>query len=169
MTRGQGPNKLITTGYNFYSFLNNHLQKNPDSLLYSLFVKGVRIVSQGLLFLKGSPALPISGSDVEFITDAQRGWISTLPERHKMLVITQIRAISIYKPRIFSGDITLFSTGPDSEFYPGDPARGWNSCIAGRTILVDIPGDHRTLYREFLGQVTAKKIEESLKQADARG
>jgi len=169
MTRGQCPNKLITAGYNFYSILNNRLQKNPDSLLYSLFVKGVRRVSQGLLLLKGSPALPASGSDVEFITDVQRGWIATLPEQHKMLVITQIRAISIYKPRIFSGDITLFSTGPDSEFYPGDPARGWNSCVSGKTILIGIPGDHNTLYREPLGQVTGKKIEESLKRADAHG
>ena len=169
MTRGEGPNKLITAGYSFYSFLNNRLQKNPDSLLYLLFVKGVRVFSQGLLFLKGSHNFPASGSDVGFITDTQRGWISTLPEEHKMLVITQIRAISMYKPRIFSGDITLFSTGPDSEFYPGDQARGWNSCITGKTILIDIPGDHRTLYREPLGQVTAKKIEESLKRADVQG
>jgi len=169
MTRGQGPNTLITTGYNFYCILNNRLQKNPDSLLYSLFVKGVRGFSQGLLLLKSSPALPSSGSGVDYVTDVQRGWISTLPEQHKMLVITQIRAISIYKPRIFSGDITLFSTGPDTEFYPGDPARGWNSCVSGKTILIDIPGDHTTLYREPLGQITAKKIEVSLKRADSHG
>jgi acyl-CoA synthetase (AMP-forming)/AMP-acid ligase II/thioesterase domain-containing protein len=168
ITRGQDSNSLISGGYNLYSFLNNRLQKYPDSRLYSLFVKGVRIFSQVLLGLMGSSSRPAPGSEVEFITDSQRGWISTLPEQHKILVITQIRAISMYKPRIFSGDITLFSTGPDSEFYPGDPARGWNPCITGKTIVIDIPGNHNTLYREPLGQETAKKIEESLKQTDAR-
>jgi hypothetical protein len=149
--------------------LNNRLKTKSDSILYSIFVKSVRLFSQGLLFLKESPVLPASGSDVEFITDAEQGWISTLPEQQKMLVFTQIRAISNYKPRTFSGDITLFSTGPDFEFYPGDPARGWNSCITGKTILMAIPGDHKTLHKEPLGQVVAKKIEESLKRAGAHG
>jgi acyl-coenzyme A synthetase/AMP-(fatty) acid ligase/thioesterase domain-containing protein/acyl carrier protein len=169
ISRGQGPNFLITAGFPVYSFLNNLLKKNPDSPLYSVFVKSVRIFSQGLLSLKGSSSIPESGSEVDYITDAQRSWISTLPEKQQMLVRTQIRAISIYKPRIFSGDVILFSTGPDREFYPGDPSRGWNSCISGKTMVIDIPGDHWTLYREPLGQMTAKKIEESLKEADTHG
>ena len=86
-----------------------------------------------------------------------------------MLVRTQYRAIGLYKPRIFCGDITFFSTGPDSEFYPGDPVRGWNTCLQGKTILVDIPGDHETLHKAPLGQLTGKIIEESIKQADAHG
>jgi len=169
LSRGQGPNILIRVGFPFYSFLNNRLKKYPDCLLYSLFVKSVRLLSQGLLLLKGSRPLPNSGSDAEFITDVQRSWISTLPEKQQILIRTQIRAIDIYKPRIFFGNITLFSTGLDSEFYPGDPARGWNSCITGKTNAIDIPGDHITLHEEPLGQVTAKKIEDSLTRVDAHG
>jgi len=169
ISRGQGPNIFITAGFPVYAFLNSLLKKNPDSPLYSIFVKSVRVFSQGLLWLKSSSSIPASGSDMDSVTDAQRSWILTLPEKQQMLVRTQIRAISIYKPPVFSGDVILFSTGPDSEFYPGDPARGWNSCITGKTILIDIPGDHWTLYRDPLGQMTAKKIEESFKRADTHG
>jgi thioesterase domain-containing protein len=123
-------------------------------------------VSQVLLLLKGSQTPRPSGSEAEGITDDQRSWIATLPERQQKLVRIQIRAISLYKPRTFSGDIALFSTGQDAEFYPGDPARGWNSVITGKTSAIDIPGDHWTLYREPLGKMTAQKIEESLKRAD---
>ena len=162
-TRGQESTILMRAGYSLYSLVNYRLKTNPDRFLYAIFVKGVKLVSQGLLFFKDSPPLTASGSDVECSTVAERSWISTLPERQKKLVLIQIRAISTYKPRTFSGDITLFSTGPDFEFYPGDPARGWNSCITGKTLLIAIPGDHKTLHTEPLGQVVAKKIEESLK------
>jgi acyl-CoA synthetase (AMP-forming)/AMP-acid ligase II/thioesterase domain-containing protein/acyl carrier protein len=167
MSRGQRPNILIRAGFPLYLFLNTWLKKNPDSPLYRLFVKSVRGVSQVLLLLKGSRTPPPSESDDKSITDTQRSWIATLPEKQQKLVRTQIRAISVYKPGTFSGEITLFSTGQDPEFYPGDPARGWNSVITGNTIVTDIPGDHWTLYREPLGQMTAKKIEESLKKADS--
>jgi hypothetical protein len=143
--------------------VNNRLKTNPDSFFYAGFVKSVKLFSQGLLLVNQTPAVPASGSDVECSTIAERSWISTLPERQKKLVITQIRAISTYTPHRFSGDITLFSTGPDFEFYPDDPARGWNSCITGKTHLIAIPGDHKTLHRDPLGQVVAGKIEESLK------
>jgi thioesterase domain-containing protein/acyl carrier protein len=167
MSRGQRPSIFIRAGFPLYVFLNNNLKKNPDSLLYSLFVKSVRIFSEGLLILTGSGPLSASGSDEDSVTDTQRSWIATLPEKQQKLVRIQIRAISLYKPGTFSGDITLFSTGQDPEFYPGDPARGWNSVVTGKTLVTDIPGDHWTLYREPLGQMTAKKIEESLKLADS--
>jgi thioesterase domain-containing protein len=162
-TRGQESNILMRAGYSLYSLVNYRLKTNPDRFLYAIFVNGVRLFSKGLLLLHRTPAVPAYGSDVECSTDAEKGWISTLPEQQKKLVLTQIRAISRYKPRTFSGDITLFSTGPDFEFYPGDPARGWNSCITGKTLLIAIPGDHKTLHTEPLGQVVAGKIEESLK------
>jgi thioesterase domain-containing protein len=127
----------------------------------------VRIFSEVLLVVKGSGTLPALGSDDERVTDTQRSWIATLPEKQQKLVRIQIRAISLYKPGTFSGNITLFSTGQDAEFYPADPTRGWNSVITEKTSVIDIPGDHWTLYREPLGKMTAQKIEESLKRADS--
>ena len=91
------------------------------------------------------------------------------PEEQHALVRIQMRALQKYQPRTFSGDLTLFSTGPDAEFYPGDLTRGWNSCITGKTRVVEIPGNHETLFFEPFGHVVAQKIEESLKRVDAHG
>jgi acyl-CoA synthetase (AMP-forming)/AMP-acid ligase II/thioesterase domain-containing protein len=165
LTRGPGPSRLITAGYSLYSFLNNRLKTKPDGFAYILFIKCVTVFSRGILFLRDFRSRPASGSDIEYI-GAEESWISTLPEQQQMIVRTQIRAISLYKPRIFSGDIHLFSTGPDFECYPDDPARGWNSYLTGKTFIKDIPGDHDSLHTEPLGQVTAKKIEESLDLVD---
>ena len=77
--------------------------------------------------------------------------------------------MGLYQPRTFSGDIILFSTGLDSEFFPEDPTRGWNAFITGKTIILDVPGDHETLFDEPFGHVVAEKIDDSLKLADAHG
>jgi hypothetical protein len=67
------------------------------------------------------------------------------------------------------GDITLFSTGSDAEFYPGDPTRGWSSCTTGKTMVIDIPGNHETLFDNPCDKVIAQKIEQALLRVDAHG
>jgi acyl-CoA synthetase (AMP-forming)/AMP-acid ligase II/thioesterase domain-containing protein/acyl carrier protein len=161
--RFKKPNLFIAAGLSLYSLLNTRLKTKPGSILYSLFVRGAGAISRILIVLQGSPSLP---SEAGFTREINHEWFSVLPERQQELVKKQIGALSIYHPRTFSGNITLFSTGPDSEFYPNDPARGWNSCITGKTIIIDVPGDHISLHEDPLGQVTAQKIEESLKLAD---
>jgi hypothetical protein len=162
------PSTFFRAGHSLYSFLHNRLKTKPDSVLYSLFVKGVGVISQGLIALKGLPFLPVSESDAGSATGTESGWISTFPEQQRYLVKTQIGSFARYKPKVFSGDISLFSTGPDTEFYPDDPARGWNLCATGKVNVIDIPGDHISLHEDPLGQVTAGKIEESLTQAGAQ-
>jgi thioesterase domain-containing protein/phenylacetate-coenzyme A ligase PaaK-like adenylate-forming protein/acyl carrier protein len=159
--RFRKPNLLITAGCSLYSLLNTRLKKNPGSMLYSLFARGTGAISRGLIFLQGSPSCP---SEAECTPHIKPEWFSALPERQQVLVKKQIGALSLYHPRKFIGNVTLFSTGPDPEFYPGDPARGWNSCVTGKAIIIDVPGDHISLHEDPLGQVTAQKIEESLRE-----
>jgi thioesterase domain-containing protein len=78
-----------------------------------------------------------------------------------------MRALQKYRPRTFSGNLTFFSTGPDTEFYPGNLTRGWNSCVTGKITVIDIPGKHDSLFKEPFVRVAAQKIEESLKRVDA--
>jgi len=169
LPKGQASNTIVATSYNLYSFLKNRLKTNPDSMLSLFFDKGVRICSWGLLYLTGFHLLRASRPNVEFSFDGEKEAISTYPEEQQSLVRTQLMALQNFKPRTFSGDVTLFSTGPDSEFFPSDPTRGWNSCITGKTIVIDIPGDHETLFQEPFGRIVAQKIEESLKAVDAHG
>jgi thioesterase domain-containing protein/acyl carrier protein len=170
LTKGKGSYTIMAAGYHLYCFVRNKLKKNPDNVSYSLFIKSVSLCSRVLLYLSASNLLSPSRPDVDSVFGGENdGFISTLSEQQKSLVRTQRRAISNYKPRVFSGNIILFSTGMDLEFYPGDPARGWNEFISSKTIVLNILGDHETIFKDPFCEYTATKIEESLKQADNYG
>jgi thioesterase domain-containing protein len=170
LTKGQGSTSVTAAGYHLYRFMRNRLKTNPESLSYSLFVKGAGIFSRGLLLLTSFTILPVSKPDDNLVFGGEKDrLIAMFPEEQHALVRIQMRALQKYQPRTFSGDLTLFSTGPDAEFYPGDLTRGWNSCITGKTRVVDVPGNHENLFFEPNGKVVAQKIEESLKRVDAHG
>ena len=167
LPKGQGSTTIMAAGHSLYRLFYNHLKTNPDSILYSFFVKGMGVFSQGLLYITGTPPLTASTPNVEFDFHGEKDEISTWSEEQKPLVRIQRRALQNYQPRTFSGDITFFSTGPDTEFYPGDLTRGWDSCITGKTIIIPVPGNHETLFKEPFVRVLAKKIEEALTLVDA--
>jgi thioesterase domain-containing protein len=150
--------------------MRNRLKSNPDSITYSLFVRAVSISSRGVLWLTASRISANSPMADDFVFGGERDeLVAMFPKEQKSLVKIQMRALYNYQPGRFSGDLTLFSTGPDTEFYPGDPTRGWNSVITGKTGVIDVPGDHGTLFSEPFGHVLAQKIEEALKRTDAYG
>ena len=152
-------------GYRLYHFMRNRLKTNPDSISYSLFVRAVSISSRGLLWLTASRISAKSLPEDDVVFGGERDeLVAMFPKEQKSLVKIQMRALYNYQPGRFSGDLILFSTGPDTEFYPGDPTRGWNSCITGKTEVIDVPGDHGTVFLEPFGHVLAQKIEEALKK-----
>jgi acyl-CoA synthetase (AMP-forming)/AMP-acid ligase II/thioesterase domain-containing protein/acyl carrier protein len=144
---------IMAKGFRVYRFLNNRLKTNPDGTLHTFFTKGKRAFSQRILY-GASP---------------YRDWISTYPEKQQPLIRTLRKALRNYQPPVFSGDLIFFSTGPDSKSYPGDQTRGWSKFISGKTIIVDIPGDHDNLYLDPFAQEVAQKIEASLNQVDGLG
>lgn len=143
---------VMTSGIRAYRGVRTILQRKEGRLLTSLFMRGTGAVSCGLRILCGPQPLP--------------DWIPTYPEKQQPLLRTHIRALENYRPPVYRGDLTFFSTGPDSIYYPGDLSRGWNSFVTGKTIIMDIPGDHATLFLDPLAPVVAKKIEESLTPGD---
>ena len=117
LPKGKGSDTLIAAGHYLYRFFNDRLKTNPDSILYSSFVRGIGILSQGLLYVTGSSPPSASTPNVEFDFHGEKDDISTWPEEQQSLVRIQRRALQNYQPRTFSGDLTFFSTGPDTEFY----------------------------------------------------
>jgi oxalate---CoA ligase len=169
-TKGQGSTSVTAAGYHLYRFMRNRLKTNPDSISYSLFVKGVGIFSRGLLLVTSFTILPVSKPDDDLVFGGEKDTLlSQFPEAQHSLVRTQMRALQYYHPGSYSGDLTFFSTGPDTEFYPGNLTRGWNSCVTGKITVIDIPGKHDSLFREPFVRVVAQKIEASLKGVDAHG
>jgi thioesterase domain-containing protein/acyl carrier protein len=166
--KGQGSTSVTAAGYHLYRFMRNRLKTNPGSISYSLFVKGAGTFSRGLLVLTSFTLLPASKPDDDLVFGGEKDTLlSQFPEAQQSLVRIQMKALQKYRPRKFSGNLTFFSTGPDTEFYPGDLTRGWNSCVTGKITVIDIPGKHDSLFKEPFVRVAAQKIEESLKRVDA--
>jgi thioesterase domain-containing protein/acyl carrier protein len=169
-TKGQGSGSVMATGYHLYHFMRNRLKTNPDSRSYSLFVKGAGICSRGLLWVTSFSLLPVSKADDDSVFGGEKDTLLlSFPQEQHPLVRTQRRALQHYRPGTFTGNLTLFSTGPDAEFYPGDLTRGWSSCTTGKTMVIDIPGNHENLFENPYVPVLAQKIEESLGRTDAHG
>jgi thioesterase domain-containing protein len=169
-TKGQGSTSIMAAGYHLYRFVRSGLITHPDSIFYSLFVRSVSICSRGVLLLTASRSSPAPGSEEDTVFGGEKDTLlSQFPEAQQSLVRTQMRAFRNYHPGTYSGDLTFFSTGPDAEFYPGNLTRGWNSCVTGKIIVIDIPGKHDSLFKEPFVRVVAQKIEESLRRVDAHG
>jgi acyl-CoA synthetase (AMP-forming)/AMP-acid ligase II/thioesterase domain-containing protein/acyl carrier protein len=152
----------------FYGQMEDHLKTNPDSLPYSLCVKVIHACSRIILYLSGSGSGIRSLPDVGREPGVEEIFLDSLhvPGELYPLVRSIRNAASNYLPRRYPGDIILFSTGPDQIFFPGDPTRGWSSYTRGRTEVIDIPGDHETLFNEPFCRGVAEKIEYSLDLVD---
>jgi acyl-CoA synthetase (AMP-forming)/AMP-acid ligase II/thioesterase domain-containing protein/acyl carrier protein len=142
---------IIAAGSQVYRRFFHHLKKNPDGILHRAVEKGKKAFAAHVLHTDEPPPF--------------EDWVLTYPERQQPLIRAIRKALREYQPRIFSGDLRLFSTGQDRAYYPGDVARGWNAFITGKTIVFEIPGDHGNLYLDPHAQSVARKIEESLKTA----
>jgi hypothetical protein len=150
--------------------MRNRLQANPGSLSFSLFVKGTKICSQCLLFVSDLPLLPKTRAEDDTVFGGEKDTLLlSFPAEQHPLVRIQRRALQYYRPGTYPGDLVLFSTGADEEFYPGDPTRGWGSCTAGKTTVIEVPGNHENLFENPRVQVLAQKIEEALRKADEPG
>ena len=151
VSKKKGKDAIIAAGSQVYRRFQTHLQKKPDGVLHRVFEKGRTAFHTHVL--QGDVPPPY------------QDWIVTYPKRQQPLIRTIRKALRNYQPRTFDGNLILFSTGQDMTLYPGDPARGWNAFITGKTTVLDIPGDHGNLYLDPHAQSVARKIEESLKTA----
>ena len=164
-TGENGSAVIMSTFLSLYHGLNNRLKTHPDSVLFSFFSKGASTISQGIFHITGKQLLHASNAKEGSAIEGD--WISTYPEKQQPLLRTTRKALRKFKPRTFLGNLTLFSTGPDWKSYPSDLTRGWNEFTKGKTIIINIPGKHSTLYLEPFAHEVAQKIEEALDRVDA--
>lgn len=143
-------------------FFERHLKAHPDSRSYSWIMQIVRGISRRLSRKSGSKSLPKAVYDFHTSVHASEDILLRYPKdnRHNMMI--QLNASRMYLPQTFSGNIVLFSTGPDPVLYPGDMTRGWSSLISGSCEVIAVDGDHSNLFDEpYLGTLN-EKISERL-------
>ena len=135
-------------------------------MLYSLLVRLIRTSSgviNGVLVPEShtTPASPVS-----FAADVEISRIAKFPENQQPLVRSIMKNVLNYIPSDYSGNMTFFSTAMDTVFYPGDPTRGWGAYVKGSLTVMNVPGDHGTLFSSQNCKILAEKIEERLLMID---
>ncbi len=72
------------------------------------------------------------------------------------------QAMDIYKPKIYSGDITVFATKGLRGRFPKDKSLRWGEVTTGKIRVVAIPGDHSSFLKSPHVEVFAETLEKYL-------
>jgi amino acid adenylation domain-containing protein len=73
-----------------------------------------------------------------------------------------IRAVTRYKPSLYTGDISVFKTADAAYYSNGDPQLGWQTVTTGRVSICEVPGNHDTLFRPPHLLVLATELQRQL-------
>ncbi len=125
---------------NIPAFFERHLKSHPDSRIYAGILKSVRTVFHTVLFRSGGKSLPESVSEAHESVHFKEESLEKYPEGNRQNMRVQLNASRMYLPHTFTGDIVLYSTGPDPILFPGDMTRGWGSLITGKCEVIAVPG-----------------------------
>ena len=144
------------------AFFERHLKTHPDRWFYKWIMKSIHMVFHRLLFRSQAKSLPESISEVHASVHFREDTLARFPEGSRPNMRVQLNASRIYLPHTFTGDLVLFSTGPDPILFPGDITRGWGSIISGKCEVIAVPGDHSNLFDEPQLSVLLEKIKDNL-------
>jgi thioesterase domain-containing protein/acyl carrier protein len=160
------PMKIPSFAYRGFRHLKEWSITHPDNMIYALLVRLIR-TSSGVInrvLVSDSHTIPVS--PVSFASDVEKSRIAKFPENQQPLVRSIMQNVLNYIPLNYSGNMTFFSIGMDTVFYPGDPTRGWGAYVKGSLTVMNVPGDHGTLFIDENCRELARKIEERLLMTD---
>lgn len=72
------------------------------------------------------------------------------------------QAMDIYRPKMYTGDITVFATKSLRDMLPSDDSLRWGEVTTGEVRVVSIPGDHSSFLRSPHVEVFAEELEKWL-------
>jgi surfactin synthase thioesterase subunit len=156
------PMKIPSFAYRGFKHLKEWSITHPENMIYALLVRLIRTGSGIINRVSGSESRTIPVSPVSFAADVEISRIAKFPENQQPLVRSIMKNVLNYIPSNYSGNMTFFSIGMDNVFYPGDPTRGWGAYVKGSLTVMNVPGDHGTLFSSQNCKILAEKIEERL-------
>jgi thioesterase domain-containing protein/acyl carrier protein len=166
MSPSKRPPKIPYIAYKGFKYFKNYKETHPDSRIYSLFIRLMRTVSKAIIHASGPQSPTASAPSVTYSPETEKFLTSTFPPEQQPLVRAIMKNVMNYVPSDYTGNVILFSTGPDNVFFPGDQTRGWGSYIKGNVTVIGVPGNHNNLFKDENCRVLAEKIEETLSKSD---
>ena len=84
--------------------------------------------------------------------------------RQSLLRQAHEAAMDAYKPTSWSGDMTLFRAMVGGDKFEMDDDYGWSAVVKGSVDIIDVPGDHISLFHERNVDGVAEALRESLEK-----
>jgi len=160
------PMKIPSFAYHGIKYLKQRSLTHKNGKIYPLLVTLVRTSSGIIDRVSESESGTITGLSVTTGPDVEKYLASKFPESQRPLVRSIMKNIWNYTPMDYSGNLILFSTGEDQVLFPGDPTRGWGAYVKGKLTVINVPGDHGSLFSSQNCKILAEKIEERLLMTD---
>ena len=88
-----------------------------------------------------------------------------LPEAIRLIQEAGKHAASVYIPREYAGDITLFRATYQPSWVVSDRTLGWKALVRGEIHVYDTPGHHADLVRDPRARGLAQQLEDGLKKS----
>jgi thioesterase domain-containing protein/acyl carrier protein len=160
------PKKVSPLLYTSFRSLKEWSGSYRNSRIYALVIWCIRTGSGIINRIAGWRSGTPSASEGINAPDMENNISSVFPEKQRPLVRSLLRNIMNYSPPEYTGPVTLFSTGPDLTFFPGDPTRGWGRYVKGNFSVISVPGNHDTLFENRNCILLGEKIGQSIGVTD---
>jgi thioesterase domain-containing protein/acyl carrier protein len=141
--------------------IDRHLKSHPDRWLYRVLFRSLRNVVHLVIYRPGARTTSPDMVETQFQTKMKGISLDQYPKEQHPAIIARLKASYDYLPRTYHGRMILFSTGPDHNLFPGDISRGWEAYVSGNCEVVEVPGDHSTLFNDANVRILTERIKES--------
>jgi acyl carrier protein len=142
--------------------VDRYLKSHSDRRVCRVVSRSLWYAVHRVIYRSGAKSISSGNMDTHFEAHINIKSIDHYPKEQHPAIISRMKASSNYIPSRFRGGIIFFSTGPDHGLFPGDMTRGWRFYISGKCDVIEVPGDHSTLFNEPNVGILAEKINQSL-------
>jgi thioesterase domain-containing protein/acyl carrier protein len=150
--------RLLKTAAWVYTSLKSH----SDCWLFRVLFRSLQNTVHLFIYRSGTKSHPPEIMDSHFQANFDGKSLDQYSQEQQTAIVNRLKASYSYLPTTFRGNIILFSTGPDNTLFPGDITRGWGSFVSGKCEVIEVPGDHSSLFNESNVGVLAERIKGSL-------
>ncbi|MGB9176495.1 MAG: thioesterase domain-containing protein [Methanoregula sp.] len=141
--------------------IDRHLKSHPDRWLYRGLSSSLRNVVHLVIYRPGARTISPDTTEPQFQAKMKGMSLDQYPKEQHPAIIARMKASYNYLPRTYRGKMILYSTGPDHNLFPGDSTRGWNAYVSGSCEVVEVPGDHATIFNDTNVRFLTERIKES--------
>jgi thioesterase domain-containing protein/acyl carrier protein len=139
----------------------DYLKLHSDRRVYWILFRSLQNATHLIIYRSGTKSRFPEKMDTQFQAKVNGMSLDQYPKEQHPEIIARLKASYNYLPGTYRGKMILYSTGPDHSLFPGDSTRGWKAYVSGSCEVVEVPGDHATLFNDANVRFLTERIKES--------